>query len=167
MGVDAHLYVPQSVPLEAVAYSLALAMGNQPELIEGKPNLYHAEKFLESAHFGLTMWTGKFEKVAGAPHCFPNVHSLNSTENFPWAAWLVSAKSRAEVIAIFRTVAQQLGGFVEWQDCTSEGIYFCGPDEKTWSGYTDAAYETETAVILPEDHKHEAYNTKNNPLHQG
>lgn len=160
MGVDANLYLPLQLSAEHIAYSLARAMGEEVRLVEGEENVFSARDYLRTTeHSPASMWRVEIPTHNGTPHCQPSLHLSNS----PFGpCWCLIARARPEVLAIFRTVGERLGGFLVWQDCYDDGHLYGPPGNEEcspypWQAAHDAACHTPVAHIKPEDISRAAY----------
>ena len=155
MGVDSELYLSAQIAPEAIVYSLAKAMGEELKLdSEDKENIFSGRHYIKVTEVApASMWNIEVPEHKGVAHCRPTLHHTNS---FPFGpCWLLMARSRAEVIAIFRTVADSLGGLLIYRDCDDAGRLFQPLEDYGFTRVHDAACATEKAFIKPED-KHEA-----------
>ena len=156
MGVDTNLYLSAQIEPEAIAFALAKAMGEQPQKVQGKDNIFSGEDYIKTCDFApASMWYIEIPKHDDMPHCQPRLHRSNDNALGP--CWLLIARAHAEVIAIFRTVAEALGGVLVWNDCDDYGRYYHGPEDYGFTRVCDATYAIERAHITQEDIEKAAY----------
>ncbi|KKL79278.1 hypothetical protein LCGC14_2016380, partial [marine sediment metagenome] len=124
MGVDSVLYLSVQLAPEAIAFSLAKAMGEQPRLdSRGEENIFSGDDYIKTTEFApASMWNIKVPKHDGIIHCRPSLHHSNEFTFGP--CWLLMARSYVDVIAIFRTVAEKLGGLLVYRDYDNGGQLF-------------------------------------------
>lgn len=163
MGVDTHYYVSQSsMSLETLLTAVLRAAG-QPVDVAGKPNVYQVTQYIRvpgARRDGELTSLGFYALETHIPErrflCW--VHTDHDSPIGP--AWMLSGRSRPDVIALFRTVAERLGGVLVWQDSDDQGQLYGGPDSPSLQGWWALAHETPIAWVIAEDINHAGYKDK-------
>lgn len=115
MGVDCNLYLPDQVRVDDVAKVMAIASGCSKSWDQGRWIKVEdqAVRVCDSVPSMVTIHLSGPHKMMA--------HYFFESEG---GGRCLSARSRDEVIAVFRKVAACFGGFLVHQDCDDKGEYF-------------------------------------------
>jgi len=153
MSVDTKLYIGNQVEPEVIAYTLAKAVGIEPNLEGTEPNIHSASKYLKTHDFS----PASYWNIVVDEHTI-RYHLHRSHDMNPFGVtWLLSGKARPSIIAAFRVVAESLGGLLIWKDSDDIGTLYQGPENQGFQSYWQAAYDTKEATITSQDEAHSEY----------
>jgi len=154
MGVDTRLYLNVNIRAEFIAYAVARAAGIDIPLVKEEPNVFSASKYLEAqSHSPASYW-----HIIVDENSFR--YSLHLTHESPLGvSWVLTSRSKEDVISVYRTVGEALGGFLVWQDCDDLGQMFQAPEYQDFVALTHIVYNIQPALVTPADIEHAAYST--------
>lgn len=145
MGVDATLYIlnPHVSSNEIIAATVIAAGWPLPVDRDGKPDIFMAPRQYFHCKHEIAFGFGTIERE-GRQLCFVHGDSLDSAVP---NAFLLSARSRPETLAIFREVAKALGGFLIWRDSDDEGRLYSRPDDASYTDMWEIVKSMKPAVL--------------------
>lgn len=147
MGVDTELYIGMYAQPEHIATAVAIAAGVPPRLIEGKPNILTGSYFISKAlkdDSAPTFW----HITAGDFSC--SLHLTHDSAPLGDACWLLTRRPAGGAsVAVFRAVAEQLGGILVEEDHTSMGELYQVPECRDFTTLSELAYATKRVRSQP------------------